>query len=194
LRVSAYTNSGEFSVPQPDMVAWDAVDPSSSVLIVRDHTSAIVATMRGRVIAKSAALANLSGIDVRKYGVPMPALYLDRAATRNDSGSRGLNTLLRYHFIRLARDAGLKALFGLVPTGAARTGLMQRIGYTFLELPNARFDHLFLGGRTPTVAILPNSRFDMAMRRLESDLEDVLGRFPTESPQTSAGARAWIRL
>lgn len=128
LRRQEYEAHPSIILINPAVLEWSSADNESLVLAAWDG-SACVATMRGKVIRtlSDAEHAIESPLDC----IPMafPALLLGRAATSSDWQGRGLNSLLRFHFLRLALLQGFASLIGETNVGAPRLRLLDTLGW-----------------------------------------------------------------
>jgi hypothetical protein len=176
LRLAAYAGSREFLLTRPEALAWSPEDESATVLVAVNDAGEIVSTMRGRVLRQVSDFEHISGFDLRGVELPVPTLFLDRAATREGDGHRGLNAVLRLHFL-------LGALAGDIASvsGVTRARTMTELGYAFTparpRTPDAT-RHMRSDDRIPVVAALPRDRLTTAVNKLEELVVDTLQNWP----------------
>jgi hypothetical protein len=134
LRRDAYGHAEDFHLFDLTPVLWDSADGDAFVLAV-ERGGQIVATMRATLVTDQKTI--VQHLDASwPSAVPFagPVLVLERAATAPTFQRLGLNSLLRYCFIKMAQSAGVKLVAGTVYQGASRIRLMESIGYQFLPI------------------------------------------------------------
>ncbi len=187
-RLAQYRRSPDLTLADESVLLWDEHDDSSVVLAVRAQDGAILATMRAEPLLdiQDASLALDCLVPVAQPG--FPAVLLGRGATRADCQKLGLNSLMRLHFMRFARERGVRHVYGRVYGEAARTHLMRALGYNFMPHPKgAAMSAGTAGVHSPLyVAVLDlETHGDHAIRTLESRVADLLRRFPLMEPLES---------
>ena len=134
-RQTQYRRSPDLTIADESVLSWDQNDDLSTVLAVRDRDDSILATMRAELLLDQQLAAQALDCQVPVTTPVFPAILLGRAATRADCEKLGLNSLLRFHLLRLAREQGVRHVYGRVYGEAARTHLMRSLGYTFFPHP-----------------------------------------------------------
>ena len=131
LRKTEYARSDDFQHSYLDFLKWDTLDEGGIVLVVVE-SERIISTMRGVLVAGSDLLS------ARLAALLPPDFYcghtliLERAATSHSHRISGLNSLLRLHFLRLAKEWAIDQVAGRVINGAKRMALLEELGYTFI--------------------------------------------------------------
>jgi len=180
-RQAQYRRSPDLTLADESVLLWDGQDDHSIVLAVRAHDGAILATMRAEPLSDAQGASRALDCPVPISDPVFPAMLLGRAATRADCRTLGLNSLMRFHFLRFARERGIRHVYGRVYGEAARTHLMRSIGYEFLPHPKgAAMSAGTAGVHSPLyVAVLDlETHGDDALRTLEDRVADLLSRFP----------------
>src|SRR5260370_29709530 len=129
MRLETYSATPEFRLLRPDMLAWDAHDPSCIVLGGWDDAGLLVATIQCRVAGSAAHAEALIGASVEMAPACFPAVVVGRAATAQARTGRGLNSVLRWYCLTAARDLGFRSALGLAYQGAPRMRTMEAMGY-----------------------------------------------------------------
>jgi hypothetical protein len=180
-RQAQYRRSADLTIADESILMWDDHDDLSTVLAVRAQDGSILATMRAEPLLgiEHAALALDCPVPV---ATPVfPAMLLGRAATRADCERLGLNSLLRFHLLRLARKQGVRHIYGRVYGEAARTHVMRSLGYTFFPHPKRAAVSAGTAGVHSSlyVAVLDlETHGDSALGSLGVRVRDLLTRFP----------------
>jgi hypothetical protein len=180
LRLSAYQAAREFTVLEPEALAWSDVDDEAVVLAAWDESDRAISTMQGRVFnTRPEAEADLE-CDIPLDASEFPALGLGKGATRPERHAAGIHSVIRYHFLS-AVDPSIKAVLGIVFAGAPRLRLMAALGYDF-RAP-ARYWYKDLRPERPTlVACLPGTRIPAAQAALFETVRPVLADYPWHGP------------
>jgi hypothetical protein len=177
LRQEEYTTSREFTLVSPSSLAWGPDDESGVVLVVVQTDGAVVSTMRGRLFGSKEVFERSSGLDLSSVDLPAPTLFLDRASTHAAVRKQGLNSVLRYHFLRAAAGWNYPSVSGWLFSGVARTRTMTQIGYHFTAVSATQprgYRHMESPGRDYVVAVLSHPHLLPACRRLQELLGDGL--------------------
>jgi hypothetical protein len=87
------------------------------VLIVRSRDGAILAAMQGVFADTHSRVKRVLRADVPDEPQLLPALILTKAATAKAHRGQGLNSLLRYHFLRRALQRDVGSVLGCVYPG-----------------------------------------------------------------------------
>jgi hypothetical protein len=180
-----YRRSPDLTLADESVLLWDDQDELSIVLAVRAHDGAILATMRAEPLLDMQGASRALDCPVPISDPVFPAMLLGRGATRADCQQLGLNSLMRFHFLRFARELGIRHVYGRVYGEAARTHLMRSIGYNFLPHPKgATMSAGTAGVHSPLyVAVLDlETHGDDALRALEGRVADLVARFPLMDP------------
>lgn len=173
-----YRSSEELSVlSAADMPGDEAPDGLSSVLCAWTKGGDLISTMR-MTVCPDRALAEAT----MDCGVPgalgrFPVAVVSRVATAGAYRSRRLNSALRYHGLRWAREVGLRHSMGVVGLHARRMRLLRDIGYDLYPLHQDRGQWLRFSG-PKVVAALDLRRMPDAIRILGERCGKVLGQFP----------------
>lgn len=179
LRVAQYQRSAEFVLLDPDAMAWDPDLPGNLVLAAWDG-SVLVSTMQGSVVWSAAQAEELLQCRVVLVEESFPCLALVRAATEFSHRQKGLNSAMRYHFLRAAADAGLRAVIGGVYEGAPRNRIMAAIGYEFSSQPFWEVE--LRSYRDYSLAVLPAAKLQQAIITLHEHTASVLAEYPWSGP------------
>ena len=173
LRREAYRSAPEFQLRNESLLAWGADDAQGIVLAVW-HEDAVVSTTRANILRDKAEAERFLECDLTDIRLGFPTLVLSKLATSPGFGRHGLNSMLRYVFIRAAHACGIASLTGAMFEGAPRMRLMRRIGYEHF-VPK-RVWHTVVNPSVRTlIAVLPSDSFAMALSTLaaETDLTYV---------------------
>jgi hypothetical protein len=163
------------------VLSWDGSDDRSTVLAVRDQDGSILATMRAEPLRDIQHAAEALDCPVPVTAPVFPAILLGRAATRADCERLGLNSLLRLHLLRLAREQGVRHVYGRVYGEAARTHVMRALGYTYFPHPKGAAVSAGTAGvhSSLQVAVLDlETHGESALAALGVRVRDLLTRFP----------------
>jgi len=180
LRNAEYSTSREFTLLSPLSLSWGPDDESGVVLVAVQTDGSIVSTMRGRLFGSNEVFERSSGLDLSAVDLPVPSLFLDRASTHAEVRKRGLNSVLRYYFLRAAAGRDYPSVSGWLFSGVARTRTMAQIGYEFTAVTATQprgYRHMESPDRDYVVAVLPLPHLLPACRRLQELLGDGLERW-----------------
>jgi len=183
-----YCRSPDLTLADESVLLWDGQDDRSIVLAVRARDGGILATMRAEPLLDVQGASRALDCPVPIRDPVFPAMLLGRGATRADCQQLGLNSLMRFHFLRFAREGGIRHVYGRVYGEAARTHLMRSIGYNFLPHPKGAAMSAGTAGvhSSLNVAVLDlETHGDHAIHTLEGRVGNLLGRFPLVEPLES---------
>ena len=176
LRITEFNRSSEFSVREQDKLVWSSKDDIGSVLTIWEKKDQIIATMRAmRVIGKAEAEECLS-CSVHET-VNYPVVVFNNAATRIEYRNRGLNQVLRYHFIEAALRSDVQTLISPVYEGAPRVKFMESIGYTF-KVPERNWQTKLNVHSRRILAMLKNEDFQEALNLLKARRLEIIQEYP----------------
>jgi hypothetical protein len=184
-RQAQYRRSPDLTLADESVLLWDAHDDLSIVLAVRAKDGDILATMRAEPLRDIEHASLALDCPVPIADPVFPAMLLGRGATRADCQQLGLNSLMRFHFLRFARERAIRHVYGRVYGEAARTHLMRSLGYRFLPHPKGAGMSAGTAGVHSSlyVAVLDlETHGDHAMRILGSRVADLMERFPLMDP------------
>lgn len=182
LRLDTYSVAAEFRLLRPDLLAWDTRDRSAIVLGGWDDAGHLVATIQCRVADSPADAEAQVGVSVEMPATCFPAVVMGRAATVPGRTSRGLNSVLRWHCLTAARDAGLRSAFGLAYQGAPRLRTMEAMGYRVLH-PARIWDPEVEPKSAPILIYLPRADFDSALDYLRPLAAEGVAAYPWQGQQ-----------
>jgi hypothetical protein len=135
LRVEAFEGSSDFRIANARFVEklrWTDEDDVAEVIAAWRENEP-VATMRLEVISDRHHLTEYAaGLMPPADHLEWPALALARVATHSSCSRTGLNSLIRYYALQAALASEARRLYSYVVLGAARTKLMESLGYQFL--------------------------------------------------------------
>ena len=180
-RQAQYRRSPDLMLSDESVLLWDEGDERSIVLAVRAQDGSLLSTMRGEPLLDMRAAVRALDCSVPVGAPVFPAMLLGRGATREDCEGLGLNSLMRYHFLRFACEQGVGHIYGRVYGEAARTNLMRSIGYTFFPHPKGAGVSAGTAGAHSElyVAVLDlELHGEQALRALAPRVSDLLIRFP----------------
>jgi hypothetical protein len=186
LRQAEYAGSREFTLLSASSLAWGPDDEFGVVLAVVRTDGAVVSTMRARLFASKSVFERSSGLDLSPVELPAPTWFLDRASTHAGVRKRGLNAMLRYHFLKAAAGRDFPSVSGWLFSGVSRTKTMVEIGYRFTAVTATQprgYRHMESPGRDYVVAVLPHAALTLACHRLEQMLGGELDRWPWTGPE-----------
>jgi hypothetical protein len=186
LRQGEYTSSREFTLLSASSLAWGPDDEFGVVLAAVRTDGAVVSTMRARLFASKSVFEQSSGLDLSPVALPAPTWFLDRASTYAEHRRRGLNTILRYYFVKAAAGLEFPSVSGWLFSGVSRTRTMTEIGYHFTSVTATQprgYRHMESPGRDYVVAVLLHAKLAPACRRLEQMLDGELDRWPWTGPE-----------
>jgi hypothetical protein len=104
-----------------------------SAVVVARSGALLLGTMRATLVSNPREMGHFDD-EGHFLNELRPALYLSRAATKLDSLSKGINSIMRLYCTEAAINLGLRGVVGFVYQGASRTKLMSRMGYSFFPL------------------------------------------------------------
>ena len=180
-RQAQYRRSPDLTLTDESVLLWDEGDELGIVLAVRAQDGTFLSTMRAEPLLDTKHAARALDCPVPIADPVFPAMILGRGATREDCQHLGLNSLMRLHFLRFARDRCVRHVYGRVYGQAARTNLMRSIGYGFFRHPKgAEVSAGTAGAHSDLhIAVLDLEVHDeSAARILEARVSELLTRFP----------------
>ncbi|MCI0410972.1 MAG: hypothetical protein L0191_20820 [Acidobacteria bacterium] len=189
-RQAQYRRSPDLTLTDESVLLWDKGDDLGIVLAVRAQDGSFLSTMRAEPLLDAEGAARALDCPVPIPDPVFPAMILGRGATRGDCQHLGLNSLMRFHFLRFARERGVRHIYGRVYGQAARTNLMRSIGYTFFRHPKgAEVSAGTAGAHSDLhIAVLDlEERGWGAIRLLKSRISELLTRFPLVDQLSSGG-------
>ena len=192
-RQAQYRRSPDLTLTDESVLLWDEGDDLGIVLAVRAQDGSFLSTMRAEPLLDAEGAARALDCPVPIAGSVFPAMILGRGATREDCQHLGLNSLMRLHFLRIARQRGIRHVYGRVYGQAARTNLMRSVGYTFFRHPKGAEVSAGTAGADSElhVAVLDlEVHGESAARFLEARASELLTRFPLVDQLNSRGFTA----
>jgi hypothetical protein len=132
--------------------------------------------MRGTIVADRNTAEQQLECTVELERSLFPAVILERAATRRDVASLGLNSLLRYYFVTAAQPVA-RSVIGVVFDGAPRLRVLTEIGYNIAPVHKC-WDGNVADYHRVLLATLSRSRFVAAHLALRERVGNLLARFP----------------
>ena len=184
LRLETYGAAREFRLLRPDLLAWDTRDRSAIVLGGWDDAGQLVATIQCRVAGSPAHAEAQVGVSVEMAPSLFPAVVMGRAATAPGRTGRGLNSVMRWHCLTAARDAGFKSVLGLAYQGAPRMRTMEAMGYRSLQ-PERVWDPEVEPLSPPILVYLGRAAFAGALDHLWPLAAEGVSAFPWQGPRLS---------
>jgi len=177
LRMQEYAKATGFAVDLTTL-KWKPSDDESHVMIAR-RDGRLVSTMRGEVIDNLVLLE-------RKLECPwnfpvsldLPVLLLSRAATCSSQRASGLNLVLRYWFLRLALEKGVRFVIGTFVTGSPRENSLREMGYQFFSNPLGWQQSTYRSLREVKVVVLDmKSHGEQALRYCEARAAEAIAEY-----------------
>jgi hypothetical protein len=187
LRLAAYGGAAEFKLLRPDLLHWDGRSPDYIVLAAWDTAGELVSTLQGQVAGSAAAAERILGVSIEMDATCFPSFILSRAATLRGLGRSGLNSVLRWHFLRATIAAGFRTTMGLAYTGAPRLNTMFTMGYVAFR-PERIWDPEVEPIATPIVVYLRAEAFEGASKLLRSGAAEAIAAYPWTGPQLALPA------
>jgi hypothetical protein len=184
LRLETYRAASEFRLLRPDLLAWDARDPSFIVLGGWDNSGRLVATIQCRAARSAVQAEAMIGASVEVSLAGFPAVVMGRAATASRRTGGGLNSVLRWHCLTAARVAGFRSVMGLAYQGAPRLRTMKSMGYRFWA-PARVWDPEVDPKVPPILAYLHHASLDTALDHLSSLVAERIAACPWVGPELS---------
>ena len=182
LRLETYSGAAEFKLLRPDLLRWDSDSTDYVVLAGWDDDGRLVATFQGIAAASAAGAEQIMGVSVDELdGSCFPAFVNGRAATTRGFGRSGLNSVLRWHFLRATIAAGFRATIGLAYAGAPRVNTMAAMGYTFFR-PERVWDPEVEPIAPPVVVCLRAEGYRNALEMLSSTTAEAIAAYPWAGP------------
>lgn len=130
-REELLAKSPHFSV-SAEAVHWSPRDSSEITLGVKKRGQ-ILASMRLDIVRNTKDTLERIDFDEFAKTLPYPSGLLCKATTHPSAQNKGLNSLLRFHAIKIGINLGLKTMTGTVVKGAPRTEFMKQLGYEFID-------------------------------------------------------------
>lgn len=132
LRVAEYAKAKGFHVAAAGIL-WNASDDQSIVLGAYED-DVLISTMRMEILDDR----NLVEQKIEcpwDYPVELqfPTMLLSRASTASSHRGTGINTLLRLHCLKIAKDLGVRQAIGTFVADSPRARTLERMGYRFFE-------------------------------------------------------------
>jgi predicted N-acetyltransferase YhbS len=184
LRLETYSVAREFRLLRPDLLAWETRDPSCIVLGGWDDDAQLVATIQCRVAGSVAHAESIIGVSVEMPPSCFPGVVMGRAATAPGLTGRGLNSVLRWHCLTAARDAGFRSVLGLAYQGAPRMRTMEAMGYRQVQ-PARVWDPEVEPLSPPILVYLQLADFDTALDCLWPLAAEGVSASPWQGPTLS---------
>lgn len=175
LRIREFQRSAQFTLIKPEKLRWNHCDDTSVVLSAWDGAIA-VATMRAVVVCDTEGAENCVQCKVPK-DTHFPAMVFNNAATHSDYRGIGLNQLLRYHFLKIALDAGIQCLLSPMYEGAPRIQFMQALGYAF-TIPALSWQNKLGPKATRILGCLARVKMPHAIDLIEAKRRDIITSYP----------------
>lgn len=188
LRLAEYSKAAGFEVKPPG-VLWNRSDDQSTVIGAWSEGE-LLATLRLELVDSMELVE-------RKMECPwsfpialrLPVMVLSKMATRSSCRGQGLNALLRYWALELARGWEIQQVIGTFVSGSPRERSMREMGYEFFTNERGWFAGDYKSTSPVLVCVLDMSRngqqaIDVCRR--------IAGRSLAEYPW--AGARPEKRL
>jgi hypothetical protein len=176
LRIQEFARSRNFKLLKPDLLLWNDIDDTHTVLGVWNDHQEVIATLRlVRVSDMEEAVTRLEA-DI-PVDIGFPCLIFNSAATRQDHHRQGFNQLLRYYSIQAAMAHDIRHLISPVYLNAPRLALMEKLGYTFHEPPRTWQTKLAPYSRR-VLAIMERSLFTSALNYLEQSIPHLITAYP----------------
>jgi hypothetical protein len=182
LRLAAYRDAAEFRLLRPDLLGWDGASPGYIVGAGWDARGELVSTLQGQVAGSAAEAARILGVSIEMDASCFPSVILSRAATVRGLARSGLNSVLRWHFLRATIAAGFQTTMGLAYTGAPRLNTMFAMGYVAFR-PERIWDPEVEPIATPIVVYLRAETFEGASSLLQSSAAEAIAAYPWTGPQ-----------
>jgi hypothetical protein len=175
LRIREFQRSAQFTLIKPEKLKWNHCDDTSIVLSAWDGAIA-VATMRAVVAYDTVEAENCVQCIVPKF-THFPAMIFNNAATHLDYRGIGLNQLLRYHFLKIALDAGIQCLLSPMYEGAPRIQFMKALGYVF-TIPSLSWQNKLGPKAARILGLLAREKMSYAIDLIESQRPDIITSYP----------------
>lgn len=101
--------------------------------------------------------------------IHFPAAIFQKAATKISFQGIGLNTLLRFYCILLARQENIESILGIMPLNAQRSGFLRSLGYEVVELE----DRSTFVRSVPQLVVLRKLHFEFALEVLQEKVANI---------------------
>lgn len=169
----AFTNSDKF-IAHPATWSWPQdQNPNLGVF----HDSTLISVMKMDRISTPEERSFKLHTDLPLTNLTLPFMYLNKAGTLPEFEGIGLNSLLRYHFIGMARQAGASFLVGTMIKDSPRVRIMKEIGYEFLP-NNKKWDGYFISDELPLIGFLDlQKNGESALKKLSENLGSLLSEY-----------------
>jgi hypothetical protein len=180
-RQMQYRRSPDLTIADESVLVWDESDDMGVVLAIWSTTGDLLATMRAELLQTAELVEAALDCPIPLTDFQCPVIILGRAATHGSCERLGLNSLLRLHFLFLARIIGIRYVLGRVYGEAARTRLMESLGYEFSRHPKGTCESAGTEGtHSPLfVAVLDLFRHgELAISTLSKRCAGLLTSFP----------------
>ena len=181
LRVETYRGATEFKLLRPDLLGWDPASPDHIVQAGWDGEGVLASTFQGIVAASAAETERILGVSVELDASCFPAFITGRAATLRSHARSGINSVMRWHFLRATMAAGFPSTLGLAYTGASRLQTMFAMGYRSFH-PERVWDPEVEPFAAPIVVYLPASQYPGALASLERGAAEAIAAYPWTGP------------
>ncbi len=115
---------------EPQTLCWTLTDDHYYVLgLFKNHQ--LVAFLRMEWIESIPELRFKTDEDTILFQPEFPIGYLAKAGTATAEKNKGLNSILRYHALKIFLDLEIQSVIGIIAEGSARHKTMEEIGYQF---------------------------------------------------------------
>lgn len=176
LRIQEFDRSRNFKLLKPQLLQWNDIDDTHTVLGVWNEHREVIATLRLiRVMDLQEAVMRLEADIPVEIG--FPCLIFNSAATRQDHHRKGFNQLLRYYSIQAAQAHDIQHLISPVYLNAPRLALMEKLGYTFHDPPHTWQTKLAPYSQR-VLAIMERPSFASALAYLEKSIPHLITAYP----------------
>lgn len=130
LRIQEYARAQRFAMDLQSL-NWREADDQSYVLEMLEDDR-VIATMRGELISDLDTLGHkLECDDQFPFSIATPVLILSRAATSSKHRGQGLNLVLRYWFLKFAKQHSIRYVMGTFVSDSPREETLKKMGYDF---------------------------------------------------------------
>jgi hypothetical protein len=172
----SYGNATGFVATTAAMAWGELGDETIKLGVFRD--SQLISTMRMDVISRLPILNYSLQTNYRTEPFSFPIGCLTKGATHPSLQRSGFNAIMRYHFLKIAKERGVRTMVGTMLMGSPRILSMEQMGYSFQKSPGHWSGHYISEGQ-PLIASLDLEKFyERALGYIEKNWESLLIDFP----------------
>jgi len=175
IRKEAYAKAKGMAVKDSG-IFWNRSDDQSIVLGVYKEDS-LIATMRSEIITTLEIVEKKMECPWSYDRFSFPAMILSKAAISSNYEGKGLTSILRFFFFKLAEKWKIKTILGTMTANSLRIKSMESLGYRFVENHIGWKNDNYISKEKVLISILDFEKFGTAaLIKLEYKYKNFIDR------------------